>query len=272
VALGCFLLVWGCASEHEGPNVVLISIDTLRPDHLSVYGYERPTATALEGLAEEGVVFLNAYSTSSWTAPAVASLLTSLRPDQHHVRSGSAPDFLRGGKKVVRQEVLDGSFLTLAEILEKHGYVNFGFSTNPHVSAELGFAQGFGHFESLVVADPDPARGKVYADARATTTHVSSLLPRMRESGRFLLWIHYLDPHFPYRGRSPWVDRYKPTASDPDGLPEAVIHPHWFGQHARTEETRKQLFTAFYDSRSTSPWSRSPCCSTSCAGTTIRCT
>ena len=87
------LLVFGlcsCSRIKSGPkdlNVVCIVIDTLRADHLPMYGHERDTAPFMNQLAEEGVVFENTYAPSSWTAPSTASLFTSLYPFQHGART-----------------------------------------------------------------------------------------------------------------------------------------------------------------------------------------
>ena len=85
-----------CGSGRSGPpDIVLIVIDTLRADHLPFYGYKKNTAPFLYDLAGKGSVFERVHSTSSWTAPATASLLTSLQPAQHGVLSG----FLAAGER-----------------------------------------------------------------------------------------------------------------------------------------------------------------------------
>ena len=74
-------------SKETKPNVVLLVIDTLRSDHLPFYGYSKNTAPYLSKLAKRSAIFENSYSTSSWTAPATASILTSLYPVQHGIRA-----------------------------------------------------------------------------------------------------------------------------------------------------------------------------------------
>ncbi len=94
--------------KHETtPNVILISIDTLRADHLSCYGYKRPITPNLDRLASEGILFKNAYSTAVWTPPAHASMLTGLYPSQHGV---------------VHQNKLRSDIQTVAEHLQRNGY------------------------------------------------------------------------------------------------------------------------------------------------------
>ncbi len=244
-----FEVVVACSQrDSPGLNVVLITVDTLRPDHLSAYGYARGTSAPLDWLAEEGVVFTNVYSTSSWTPPSVASLLTSLPPDRHGIRSGDAPDFLEGGHEVEGQEVLRGSVVTLAEAVAAHGYTTVGFSTNPHVSARLGFAQGFDHFESLrAPASSDTSAGAVYADAAAVASAVTRRTREAIAAGKAFIWIHYLDPHFPYRKRSPWLEEYAESDARDGPLPAAITHPRWFHESTADPAARRRLFEAWYD-------------------------
>src|SRR5215470_5758929 len=88
--VGCMLLFLACGtrlSAAEGPRgIVLVTIDTLRADHLGCYGYDRPTSPFLDRLAREGVLFESAFASSSMTAPCHASLFTGLHPPQHGVR------------------------------------------------------------------------------------------------------------------------------------------------------------------------------------------
>src|SRR5262249_52096907 len=114
------------------PNVLLIVVDTLRADHLSVYGYARPTSPNIDRLAGNGLLFRNAVSASSWTLPSHASMLTGLYPHSH---GAEAEDNLGTG------------FRTLAEALSAEGYRTAGFSANGTFSRRRGFGRGFIHFE-----------------------------------------------------------------------------------------------------------------------------
>ncbi|MEO0652731.1 MAG: sulfatase [Planctomycetota bacterium] len=173
------------------PDVVLISIDTLRADHCSVYGYERPTTPFLERLGREGAVFEAAYSTSSWTAPSMASLFTGLPPRAHGVTDGAAsPD------GIFRQQRLDRDFETLAESFSAAGYQTLGVSTNGHLIQETGFAQGFDDFVSLGWGKA--SKYKELADDLASTL----------SDGPDFLWLHFFDPHFPYSPQTPWSGEY----------------------------------------------------------------
>lgn len=174
------------------PNVILITIDTLRADRLSCYGYKKPTTPFLDRIAAEGVLFSNAYSTSSWTAPSMASLFTALYPREHGVRHGVVE-----GLTVVRQEGLSRRWITSAEVMKAAGYTTFAILSNGHTSEQTGFSRGFDHFVSLWFKD-SPEPNKV----------VERWLPLLRKSEPYFLWVHYFDPHAPYTLHSDWITKY----------------------------------------------------------------
>ena len=136
--LAMLVIYSGCggSSPTAGkPNIILISIDTLRQDHVAAYGYPKPTTPMLDQLATGGVLFEHAVSRSSWTLPAHMSILTGLPPSQHKVEE--------------RGMQLPDNVVTLAEILQEHGYNNGGFVTIPLLSQHYGFARGFATYELL---------------------------------------------------------------------------------------------------------------------------
>ena len=90
-------------------NIVLITIDTLRADHLSCYGYERTTSPNIDAIAEKGIVFSNTIAPSSWTAPSMVSLFTSVYPINHGVVHG----FIKNGKTILNQEVFSHPYILL---------------------------------------------------------------------------------------------------------------------------------------------------------------
>jgi hypothetical protein len=121
------------AAPSGAPNVLLIVLDTVRADHLSLYGYERDTTPNLKRLARKGIRFDQAQSTASWTLPSHASMLTGRWP--HEMTAG-----LEGP--------LDGTHRTLAEALRARGYATAGFVANTtYCSAETGLNRGFLHYE-----------------------------------------------------------------------------------------------------------------------------
>ncbi|MCP4609837.1 MAG: sulfatase [Planctomycetes bacterium] len=126
------------------PNVLLIVLDTVRAESMSLYGYEHLTTPYLKDLAGEGVVFQNAIATSSWTLPSHASFFTG-RFDYENPTSFYNP--------------LDTTYPTLAEVLSKRGYVTGGFvANNTYCRVEHGLARGFSHYEDNVPSVREFAR------------------------------------------------------------------------------------------------------------------
>jgi len=185
------------------PNVVVILIDTLRADHLPVYGYPRDTAPFLARLATKSVVFSAAQSTSAWTAPATASLFTSLYPFQHRVDTGF---MVTKQMREIGQEIslnrLPLDVPTLPEVMKGAGYSTFGVSANVNIGAVMGFARGFDHFRHFPSDAP----------ATALAEKARQWERRLRGGSPYLLYMHFLDPHAPYRENAPW---FVPSA-DPD--------------------------------------------------------
>jgi arylsulfatase A-like enzyme len=180
------------------PDIILITIDTLRWDHVSSYGYERSTTPFLDSLAASGVRFTRGYSTSSWTVPAVASLMTSLQPESHGVVSGTVT---RG--KVHGQQVLAEDLTRLPGLLRDAGYTTFGITANGHLTRRLGYAQGFDRYENLGFG----------ASADEVGSHLELWRDEIERSAPYFVWLHYFDPHTPYVPRVPWLVEFAPDST-----------------------------------------------------------
>jgi choline-sulfatase len=180
------------------PDIVLVTVDTLRRDHLGVYGYALPTSPWLDELAARGTVFDRAYAPTGWTAPSMASLFTGVYPAQHGVDVA----WIQEGR-TYGQPVLSPAHRTLAEGLAEAGYQTFGLSTNGHVTAETGFSQGFEIWEELNFYDH---RERHLEAAREWTA--------ARDEGPRFIWFHYMAPHAPYERRD-GVDRFEVQDADP---------------------------------------------------------
>jgi arylsulfatase A-like enzyme len=181
-----------CSASKFDVNIVLITIDTLRADHLSCYGYERETSPHIDKIAERSYVFKNVIAPSSWTSPSMVSLFTSVYPINHGVVHGFVKD-----KQIVNQEVFSDKLITLAEILQSRGYTTFGVASNLHLCEEYGFARGFDYFKCLPFY-PAPAVNKT----------VALWEKEIKKAEKFFLWLHYFDPHHPYSPRKPWINAY----------------------------------------------------------------
>lgn len=176
----------GC--RHGPPDVIIVLADTLRADRVGAAD-GRPSLTPfLDRLAASGVVFSNAYSTSSWTNPAIASLFTSRYPSQHHVTR--------------YESRLAGDEVTLAERLAAGGWWNLGVLANFRLTSEGGFGQGFAAWAPHIGG----TRGKVRAKRIATTTlsmydefFAGSRHTRWtRRTRPAFLYLHFMEPHAPY--------------------------------------------------------------------------
>lgn len=172
------------------PDVFLVVIDTLRVDAVGAYVDEERDTPFLDELAAEGVVFENAYATSSWTIPSMYSLITGLYPREHLVEMGGTSD--RG---VVGQPALSPLAETLPERLSAAGYTTFGVCTNYHLHPKYGFAQGFDYFV-----------GNDFLDLPFPEIAVDALAELVADRSPAFVWLHYFDPHSPYVANAPWFD------------------------------------------------------------------
>lgn len=163
-------------------RVILVTIDTLRADHLSSFGYPIETSPWLDGLIERGVVFRRAYAQSATTKPAHASLFTSLYPIEHGV--------LKNG------QVMAEDLLTMAEMMRAEGYLTAGFvSADVPLGSHVG--QGFEHWDWPKWKDSSSGR-KLYRPAGETIDRAIAWLDNEAlEDERMFLWIHLYDPHPP---------------------------------------------------------------------------
>jgi len=140
--LGLLLTTLGCAgrTEHETDLVIFVVIDTLRRDHLGIYGYERETSPFLDELAPRSLFLRHMVAHASQTVPSMASIFTSTLPSEHQIQF--YPDTMDFGT-AANAPVLRSDLTTMAERFQAAGYETAGFVTNPWLRRELGFAQGF---------------------------------------------------------------------------------------------------------------------------------
>jgi arylsulfatase A-like enzyme len=179
IAMGIALLAAGCGGEKRPPNLVLITVDTLRPDRLGYGGNPRPTSPALDRLAGEGVVFTHATSVSGWTLPSVATIFTGRYPKDH-----GATDF---------HWSLDATLPTLTSVLRANGYDTFGYVSHVMLTPTYGIGDGFAHFDFSVLNVGNPHE---VSTAQPLTEMALKGLRDAKEP--YFLWVHYFDPHFEY--------------------------------------------------------------------------
>jgi arylsulfatase A-like enzyme len=172
------LLLGGCARARPPQQiVVLVSIDTLRADHLGCYGYRRKTSPALDRLAAEGTVFEDAMTPAPWTLPAHASLLTGLYPSRHGLKA--------------HDRYLPASVRTLGESFARAGFVTAAVVNSQNLSPRFGLDRGFREF--LYVEEVAGQR----APTRKIVDQAVAWLKRYG-SGRLFLFVHSYDVHSDY--------------------------------------------------------------------------
>ncbi len=189
--------VWLFRPRADKPyNVLLVTVDTLRPDRLGYSGHRRPTSPAIDALAREGIAFTNCYSVAGWTLPSIATLFTGRYPGEH-----GATDF---------HWSMDVVLPTLAGILRRQGYDTRGFVSHVILKPSYGVAEGFSAYDYSVLGNGHPHD---VATARPLTDLVERSLKTLQEP--FFLWGHYFDPHFAYLPHARWrsfgstdIDRY----------------------------------------------------------------
>jgi len=165
--------------------VVLVVVDTLRADHLGVYGYEQPTSPALDQWASRAAVFERAWATSPWTLPSFGSLYTGQIPSRH------AAGLLRQGGDGRRFSFLDESAASIGQILAERGFATAAVVNNPFLHPAFGLGRGFETWDYVFVNYADyPRASKI--------VHWGLRWLDARDERPFLLVLHVFDPHLTY--------------------------------------------------------------------------
>jgi arylsulfatase A-like enzyme len=169
--------------KHPRPNVLLISLDTLRPDHLGCYGYGKGTSPNLDRFAKQALVFTNCRSQAPWTLPSHISLFTSMLPSTNGVDN--------------LNKVLPPEIPTLAQLLREEGYRTAALVNNGQMRKHWGFARGFDTWHEFEVDTP--------AGSCANITRAALTWLGVREAAApFFLFLHYYDTHDPYDAPEPY--------------------------------------------------------------------
>jgi len=181
----------------DGPirNIVLISVDTLRSDHMGIYGYDRNTTPEIDSFFEGGTVYENAYATTSRTPPSVVSFLSGLLPQHHDVRLFNTR--------------VSSTLTTLPKLLREQGYECAAVVSNQVLSGDwMGLDTHFDHYDDEVT-EKEPNRDQYERSAKPTTdAAIEWLESREYPDKPFFLWVHYMDPHGPYTPPTPKVKEF----------------------------------------------------------------
>jgi arylsulfatase A-like enzyme len=191
-------------------SVVLISLDTTRRDHLSVYGYDRKTSPNLDAMSADGIVMQNFLTTSSWTLPTHASLFTGLFPSSHGAHYSnvgntalSDADGAPQGFDAFRANRLPDAANTLAETLKANGFQTHAIGAGPWFKPVFGLDQGFDHYDAAF----DSLAGR---DGAEVSELAINAIERASDNP-FFLFLNYFDPHDPYDGHgTSWEQFLKP--------------------------------------------------------------
>jgi len=182
--------LWCAPADKSLPNVLLITVDTLRADHLSCYGYGRNTSPYIDALAREGSRFSRAYTSIPLTGPAHISLFTGRYPQENGVRrNGVAPPDER-------------ALVTLPQILRGHGYQTGAFvSSWPLLGRLTHLDRYFSSYDETLTRSYQIFNSSRYAED-VTPPALKWLHKHANKKKPFFLWVHYFDPHEPYMFRA----------------------------------------------------------------------
>jgi arylsulfatase A-like enzyme len=246
ITLVASALFQGCRSEEPAPRVeqpplpapsriFLITVDTLRADHLGAYGYPRDTSPHIDRLAEEGVLFRRAIAQWPKTTPSFGAIFTGQYPQTNGMTHRAA----RG---------LYDSFLTMAEMFQGAGYFTAAVISNPVLRKSLGWDQGFDRYWQSWRTDEDlgsdAVRYREVINAQRVNSMAPYLLERVAAHERFFVWIHYSDPHAPYilPAATP-----NPFLGDELDVGDARIPDDLSAKLRLDDETRLGFYIAQYD-------------------------
>jgi len=195
VVLECWVVVIGAflaaclpptgANDPKARNLLLVTIDTLRADHLGVYGYERPTSPHLDEFAKDAVVFDAAHSSSSWTLPGIATLMTGLYTSTHGCWNG--------------RSYLPALIPTLAEQLTGEGFDTGAVVSHVFLDPRYGLHQGFGMYDDELVSKTKRKSHLAVTSPQIADKAIGWLEARAEADMRpWFLWLHFFDPHRRY--------------------------------------------------------------------------
>jgi arylsulfatase A-like enzyme len=201
------------------PNVLVYVVDTMRADHLGLYGYSRNVSPEIDEFGSQAYVFDQAMAQTSWTKPAVASIFTGLGTTAHGVNH--------------REHRLPSRLHTMAELFSDASYRTAAFTTNAYFSTDSGLRQGFDEFK--------------LQPARASRVHqqIFEWLDMKEGEDPFLLYVHTIDPHAPYDPPESFRREFAAEVEDPAAGSFEHIRGLAFGEIPRTPQTDQSLIRLY---------------------------
>ncbi|MEC7987411.1 MAG: sulfatase [Myxococcota bacterium] len=211
--------------DAERPDIVLISIDTLRADHLSCYGYERDTTPFIDSLAADSILFERAFSTSSWTLPAHTTIMTGYPSLSHRI--------------VDEQFSIPADQPRIATALQTSGWATGAVVSASFVSRLYGFDRGFDFFEDFGLNGDNKRNLDAEIDAEDIVDRALQWYQTLPPKQSAFLFLHFYDAHYTCDPPSPHSTRYDPPLS-PDA-PRYKSYPHYQKNPLSAEELTHQI-------------------------------
>ncbi len=204
------LIIIQCTREPK-PNVVVITIDTLRADHLSCYGYAKPTSPRIDALAAESVLFEKALCQAPQTLPSHTSIFTGMHP-RHH-------------RSITHESPVEEGVQTLAELLKARGYRTGAFISSHALDSKYNLTQGFDTYWEIHKEYNVAERKAAVRNGIDLTTEAVLAWLKGHKDDRFFLWVHWFHPHRPYNPPPIYKDRFAGTYDgDANSEPEFIIN------------------------------------------------
>lgn len=202
--LASSLWLGGCGrmKPQRMPNILLITVDTLRADHLSCYGYNRNTSPNIDLFARDAMQFNNCLSHAPNTWTSIVSMLSGFLPHE---------------TKVIETARLVNGLTTLPEILYKHGYKTIAVVSNYLLRRQMGYDQGFTIYDDKM-DEVELNRGNVTERTASLTTDRAIELIKENYKDQLFMWIHYQDPHGPYTAPPQFSEMFVNSDQPPRNL------------------------------------------------------
>lgn len=172
-------------------NLILISVDTLRPDHMGVYGYDKNTTPNIDRWAKNAVVYMNAYTEVPMTFPSFVLLMTGKDVVETGIYSNRVVTDPDGTSVSINSDDIQANVVTLAQKLKRNDYYNAAFLANPELSAEVStINRGFDKYEIINKTSQKEYEQFMIGNAMQTLKN--------NKKKKLFLWLHFIDPHSPY--------------------------------------------------------------------------
>ncbi len=216
-------------SDNKKQNIIYIMVDTLRADHLGYNGYPRQTSPTLDDFAKNHLNFSYAITTAPWTPPSVASQLTGLYSSTHKMLPPRSREQAKS-----KSIMFNSNLLTIPEELKKYGYNTGAVSSNPWISATYGYDKEFSEFQYL-------HREKAEVINQAAFQMIDKF---SKQDEPFFIYLHYLDPHNPYKAPKPYLKMFTNQDTTRNYSPKILKRVNRYdGEIRYFDDQMSELFT-----------------------------